>query len=128
MAVILLCEEAGLGLDTIRMLSATAGRASRQEILRTEAEALGSRIAAARAALEFIEGGLGRAHEDVTRCPNYRRLVAERMSSGARTLPSPAPEQVVGHAARAGDDLQVEAVEEFVGGLPDAEAGAELHR
>ncbi|ONK11670.1 MerR family transcriptional regulator [Streptomyces sp. MP131-18] len=78
-AIILLSKEAGLGLDTIRSLSATVDRATRHKILRPEAEELRSRIAAARASLELIEGGLNCGYEDVTRCPNYRRLVAERV-------------------------------------------------
>lgn len=87
-AVILLCKRAGLGLDTIRSLSATVDRAGRHEILRHEAEELRSRIAAAQASLEFIEGGLNCEHEDFTQCPNYRRLVAERIST---RVPAPAP-------------------------------------
>lgn len=82
-AVILLCKEAGLGLDTIRTLSATVDRSTRHEILHREAKDLRSKIAAAQAALEFIEGGLHCAHEDVTRCPNYERLVGERVASAA---------------------------------------------
>ncbi|WP_327426150.1 MerR family transcriptional regulator [Streptomyces sp. NBC_01236] len=78
-AIILISKEAGLSLDTIRSLSATVDRATRHEILRPEAEALRSRIAAARASLELIEGGLNCEHEDVTQCPNYRRLIAERV-------------------------------------------------
>ncbi|MDT0443099.1 MerR family transcriptional regulator [Streptomyces johnsoniae] len=77
-AIILLSKEAGLGLDTIRSLSATVDRATRHKILRPEAEELRSRIAAARASLELIEGGLNCEYEDVTQCPNYRRLVAEQ--------------------------------------------------
>ncbi|MGW0083076.1 MerR family transcriptional regulator [Streptomyces sp. NPDC003393] len=90
-AVILLCKHAGLGLDTIRSLFATADRAGRHAILRHEAEELRSRIAAAQASLAFIEGGLNCEHEDFTRCPNYRRLVAERISPGV-----PAPERTPG--------------------------------
>ncbi|MGV9347821.1 MerR family transcriptional regulator [Streptomyces spiralis] len=86
-AVILLCKEAGLGLDTIRSLSATVDRTTRHEILRHEAEELRSRIAAAQASLEFIEGGLTCEHEDFTQCPNYRRLIAERISP---RVPAPA--------------------------------------
>ncbi|MFG2497077.1 MerR family transcriptional regulator [Streptomyces sp. NPDC048441] len=78
-AVILLCKEAGLGLDTIRSLSATVDRATRHKILAREAEDLRSRIAAAQASLELIEGGLNCGHEDVTQCPNYRRLIAEQV-------------------------------------------------
>ncbi|MDT0345167.1 MerR family transcriptional regulator [Streptomyces litchfieldiae] len=40
-AIILVSKEAGLGLDTIRSLSATVDRATRHTILRHEAEQLG---------------------------------------------------------------------------------------
>ncbi|MFI6880020.1 MerR family transcriptional regulator [Streptomyces sp. NPDC050400] len=83
-ATILVFKEAGLDLDTIRTLSTTAAdRATRHEILRAEADELRSRIAAAQTSLELIEGGLTCTHEDVTECPNYRRLIAERI--GTRT-------------------------------------------
>ncbi|MGP3978293.1 MerR family transcriptional regulator [Streptomyces sp. 8N114] len=82
-AAILIFKEAGLGLDTIRSLCATVDRATRHEILRAEAEELRSRIAAARASLELIEGGLTCEYEDVTQCPNYRRLIAEQVGSQA---------------------------------------------
>lgn len=86
-ATILILKEAGLDLSTIRTLSATADRATRHEILRPAAEELRSRIAAAQASLELIEGGLNCEYEDVTHCPNYRRLIAERTSS--HTSPPP---------------------------------------
>lgn len=89
-AAILIFREAGLGLNTIRSLSATveqADRANRHEILRGEAEELRSIIAAARLALEFIEGGLNCEYEDITQCPNYRRLIAERVGSQAPSAP-----------------------------------------
>lgn len=86
-AVILLYKEAGLGLDTIRRLFATADRSTRHGILHREAEQLRARIAAAQASLELIEGGLNCTHQDITRCPNYRRRVADRIS--ARTAPAP---------------------------------------
>ncbi|WP_226025815.1 MerR family transcriptional regulator [Streptomyces hyderabadensis] len=88
-ATILVLKEAGLGLNTIRSLSASTGRTARHGILRPAAEELRSRIAAAQASLELIEGGLNCSYEDVTRCPNYRRLIAERV--GPR---SPAGEPV----------------------------------
>ncbi|MEU1185545.1 MerR family transcriptional regulator [Streptomyces sp. NPDC005820] len=75
-AAILRDKEAGLGLDTIRSLSASVERATRHEILRAEAEEPRSRRAAARASLELIEGCLHCEYEDVTQCPNYRRLIA----------------------------------------------------
>ncbi|MFF7418858.1 MerR family transcriptional regulator [Streptomyces smyrnaeus] len=77
-AIILISKEAGLGLDTIRSLSATVDRTTRHKILHPEAEKLRSRIAAAQVSLELIEGGLSCAHEDITQCPNYQRLIAER--------------------------------------------------
>ncbi|MFE4997396.1 hypothetical protein ACFRH4_39905 [Streptomyces mirabilis] len=72
-----------------RSLSATVDRTTRHEILHPAAEELRSRIAAAQASLELIEGGLNCVYEDVTQCPNYRRLIAER--AGHR---SPAGEPV----------------------------------
>ncbi|MGC9541127.1 MerR family transcriptional regulator [Streptomyces sp. UG1] len=89
-ATILLLKEAGLGLNTIRSLSATVDRATRHEILRPAAEELRSKIAAAQASSRLIEGGLNCGHEDVTQCPNYRRLIAER--AGSR---SPVGESVI---------------------------------
>jgi DNA-binding transcriptional MerR regulator len=88
-ATILVLKEAGLGLTTIRSLSATTDRTTRHGILRPAAEELRSRIAAAQASLELIEGGLNCAYEDVSRCPDYRRLIAERVG-----LRSPAGEPV----------------------------------
>ncbi|MEU5627236.1 MULTISPECIES: hypothetical protein [Streptomyces] len=64
MATILLPKEAGLGLNTIRSLTAGADRATRHAILCPAAEELRSPIAAARASLELIEGGLDCEFED----------------------------------------------------------------
>ncbi|MFD9327980.1 MerR family transcriptional regulator [Streptomyces sp. NPDC060065] len=89
-ATILILKEAGLALNTIRSLSATVDRASRHEILHPAAEELRSTIAAAQASLELIEGGLSCEYEDVTQCPNYRRLIAERTDPR-----SPAGEPVI---------------------------------
>lgn len=89
-ATILILKEAGLGLNTIGSLSATVDRATRHEILHPAAEELRSRIAAAQASLVLIEGGLNCEYEDVTQCPNYRRLISER--AGPR---SPAGESVI---------------------------------
>ncbi|MBI0293893.1 MerR family transcriptional regulator [Streptomyces sp. PRKS01-29] len=75
-AVILRAKEAGLGLDTIRALTATTEPAVRRDILRREAETLRSRIAAARDSLALVECALGCEHDDLTRCPHYRRRVA----------------------------------------------------
>ncbi|WP_282083749.1 MerR family transcriptional regulator [Streptomyces tendae] len=83
-ATILLLKEAGLSLTTIRSLTNSADRATRHALLRPAAEELRSTIAAAQASLELIEGGLNCTFEDVTRCPNYRRRITERVGPGAR--------------------------------------------
>lgn len=72
-AAVLVMKEAGLGLTTIRSLSATTDRTARRALLRPAADELRSRIAAAQAALELVESGLGCAYEDVTECPVHRR-------------------------------------------------------
>ncbi|SEC73074.1 hypothetical protein SAMN05216489_01475 [Streptomyces sp. 3213] len=74
-----LLKKAGPGLNTTGSLSATADRAARHEILRFAAEELRSRIAAAQASLELVEGGLNCSYEDVIQCPSYRRHLAERI-------------------------------------------------
>ena len=105
-AMILLCKEAGLGLDAIKTLSTTADPAARRATLRREGEELRSRIAAAQASLALIEGGLRCRHDDHTRCPNYQRLIAERIDSRApaRRIQPPrraSPSRSVSHAIAA---------------------------
>ncbi len=86
-ALILQAKDAGLALDTIRALAAAAADpTTRRDILRREAAALRSRIAAAQTSLELLEGALGCAHDDLTRCPNYRRMVAQRLGTPSRTV------------------------------------------
>ncbi|MFF7642981.1 MerR family transcriptional regulator [Streptomyces canus] len=82
-AVILRAKEAGLSLDTIRSLAATAEPAVRRDILQHEAETLRSRIAAAQASLELIECALDCDHEDFTQCSHFRQMVAERIGTDA---------------------------------------------
>ncbi len=74
-AVIVRAKEAGLGLDAIRALTAATEPAVRRDILRREAEALRSRIATARDSPALVECVLGCEHDDLTRCPHYRRRV-----------------------------------------------------
>ncbi|MFC5187175.1 MerR family transcriptional regulator [Actinomadura harenae] len=78
-AVILRAKEAGLSLDTIRVLIAEPAR--RRTVLRAEAEALRTRIAAAQKSLRLLECALGCGHEDVTRCAHFQEVLAERGSS-----------------------------------------------
>lgn len=83
-AVILRAKEAGLGLETIRALAAATDPAVRRGILRGEAEVLKARLAAAKASLELIECALDCDHEDFTRCPHFRQMVAERIGTAMR--------------------------------------------
>ncbi|MFI0084627.1 MerR family transcriptional regulator [Streptomyces bobili] len=82
-AVILRAKEAGLSLDTIRCLASTADPATRRDILRSEAEALRSRIAAAQYSLGLIDCALDCDHEDFTQCAHFRQMVAERIGVDA---------------------------------------------
>jgi len=99
-ATILVLKEAGLGLNTIGSLSATVDRATRHEILRPAAEELRSRIAAAQASLELIEGGLNCEYEDVTQCPNYRRHLAERIGPRSPADQPPQDASCAGNSSR----------------------------
>jgi MerR family transcriptional regulator, copper efflux regulator len=78
-ASILLAKEAGLALTDIRDLLTTAGVEERRRIQRRHRDELVRRIEEMRAALAFIEGGLACDYEDLTECPNYRSLVADRV-------------------------------------------------
>ncbi|MGW3431509.1 hypothetical protein ACWDHW_26700 [Streptomyces melanosporofaciens] len=59
----------------------------RRDILRHEAETLRSRIAAARDSPTLVACALGCEHDDLTRCPHYRRQVVpeswDRAAPGA---------------------------------------------
>ncbi len=67
---------AGCGEGTTRALTTATEPAARRDIPRHEAETPRSRIAAARDSPALVERALGRAHDDLTRCPHYRRQVA----------------------------------------------------
>ncbi|WP_309484424.1 helix-turn-helix domain-containing protein [Streptomyces himalayensis] len=72
-AVILRAKEAGLSLVTIRSMAVTSDPSARSDILRAEADALRSRIAAAKASLELIECALDCDQEDFTQCAHSAR-------------------------------------------------------
>ncbi|MFI7004960.1 MerR family transcriptional regulator [Streptomyces sp. NPDC050145] len=80
-AVVLRAKEAGLSLDTIRSLAAASDPAERRETLRTEADALRARIAAAQASLALIEGALDCDHEDFTQCAHFRQVLGEHIGA-----------------------------------------------
>jgi DNA-binding transcriptional MerR regulator len=81
-AVILRSKEAGMSLDTIRSFSTTVDPTTRRDILSREARNLRTLISAAQSSLELIEGALGCEHEDITECPRFRQVVAERIGAG----------------------------------------------
>ncbi|NNN29788.1 MerR family transcriptional regulator [Streptomyces sp. S3(2020)] len=76
-AFVLCGKEAGLSLEAIRLM-ATGDGERRRALLRREAEDLRARIAAARAALAMLEGGADCPHEDLLRCPTFRRGIARQ--------------------------------------------------
>lgn len=78
-AAILRAKEAGLSLDQIREMITTTDPAQRADILRAHHKQLLHRIAATQQALELIDGALTCEHDDFTRCPRYRELVADRI-------------------------------------------------
>ncbi|TDC62432.1 MerR family transcriptional regulator [Actinomadura sp. GC306] len=86
-ALILSAKDAGLSLEHIAVLTTATDPAKRRDVLREEAEALRSRIAAAQASLELLEGALNCDHEDFTLCPNFERMLAERVEGGAGPPP-----------------------------------------
>ncbi|MFB7938032.1 MerR family transcriptional regulator [Streptomyces sp. NPDC056049] len=81
-AVILRAKDAGLSLDVIRSLTAPADAVKRRNILRAEADALRSRIAAAQASLDLIECALDCDQDDFSRCAHFRRAVEDGSEDG----------------------------------------------
>jgi MerR family transcriptional regulator, copper efflux regulator len=79
-AGILLSKEAGLALADIRDILTTADVDKRRKITRRHRDELVRRIEEMRAAVNLIEGGLTCGYDDITDCPNYQALVADRMA------------------------------------------------
>ena len=69
----------GLALTDIRDILTIADVEKRRQITRRHRDELVRRIEEMRAALNLIEGGLACDYEDITECPNYQSLVADRM-------------------------------------------------
>ena len=84
-AVILRAKEAGFGLEDIHAMIATRDPAARTAILRRQRAELAARITAAQRSLDIIEGALECDHEDFTRCPHFRSMVADRISPSPST-------------------------------------------
>jgi len=79
-AGILLAKGAGLALTDIRDILTTADVQARREITRRHRDELIRRIEEMQTAVNLIEGGLTCDYEDITECPNYQSLVADRMA------------------------------------------------
>jgi MerR family copper efflux transcriptional regulator len=78
-AAIMVSKEAGLALTDIRDILTITDIEKRKEIQRRHRDELVRRLAKMQAALDLIEGGLTCDYEDITECPNYQSLVADRM-------------------------------------------------
>lgn len=78
-ASILLAKEAGLTLADIRGFLTTTDIDKRRKIARHHCDELARRIQEMQAALNLLEGGLRCDHENITECPNFQSLVADRM-------------------------------------------------
>jgi DNA-binding transcriptional MerR regulator len=101
-AMIVRAKEAGLGLDEIRAMFATAGPAERRDVLRRRRDELLRRIDEARAAVEIIECALDCDHDDFTRCAHVQSVIDERLSASA-PFPAPRPgAQMLGARGPAG--------------------------
>jgi MerR family transcriptional regulator, copper efflux regulator len=85
-AGILLAKEAGLALTDIRDILTTADLEQRRQITRRHCDELVRRIAEIEAALNLLEGGLNCGYADITECPNFQSLVADRMARSYRTV------------------------------------------
>jgi DNA-binding transcriptional MerR regulator len=100
--MIVRAKEAGLGLDEIRAMFATAGPAERRDVLRRRRDELLRRIDEARAAVEIIECALDCDHDDFTRCAHVQSVIDERLSASA-PFPAPRPgAQMLGARGPAG--------------------------
>jgi DNA-binding transcriptional MerR regulator len=83
-AAILVGKEAGLALTDIRDLLTITDIEKRREIQRRHRDELVRRLEKIRAALNLVEGGLCCDYGDITECPHYQSLVADRMGAQVR--------------------------------------------
>lgn len=79
-AGILLAKEAGLALTDIRDILTTADLDKRRQITRRHCDELALRIEQMRSALDLLEGGLTCDYDDITECPHYQSLVADKVA------------------------------------------------
>ncbi|NYI03537.1 helix-turn-helix domain-containing protein [Allostreptomyces psammosilenae] len=76
-AAVLRAKEAGLSLESIRQLLATADVDARRRVMARHRDDLRQRMERIRAALEMLDCAMGCRHADLATCPHFRRAVAE---------------------------------------------------
>lgn len=81
-AAILRAKEAGLSLEDIRAMLGTDDPAARRAHLERHRAALRLRLDRTRACLDLVECALDCDHEDLTSCPRFRTVIAERITAG----------------------------------------------
>ncbi|WP_157229085.1 hypothetical protein [Nocardia brevicatena] len=74
----------GSGLADIRT---TPAAPARHEVMARHRERLPARIARAQAALDILEGGLGRPHDDIMTYPHFQALLTDRLWTPDKKAP-----------------------------------------
>lgn len=82
-AVIVRCKEAGLSLEQVGDVLAAPSRADRNATLRRHHDDLVQRIQRLQHSQQMIEHALECEAEDYTRCPAFRRILAQRLTEPA---------------------------------------------
>jgi MerR family copper efflux transcriptional regulator len=87
-ATILITKEAGLSLDQIKAMFDAPEGPARKELLRRHRDQLDRRLAGIEASRQIVQHGIDCPVEDFTRCPNFLRIVEERVAAGAGKAPT----------------------------------------
>lgn len=83
-AIVLRAKRAGLSLDAIREMLATAEPGARQRIMRRHRAELRRRIDELQASLDLVECALDCDHADLATCPHFQRVLDESVPGGLR--------------------------------------------
>lgn len=84
-AAILRAKEAGFSLDDVREMITASDPAERRAVLVRQRAELARRIAEAQVSLELIDCALDCDHEDLSSCPHFQAILAERISPAPPT-------------------------------------------
>lgn len=79
-AIILRAKQAGLGLEAIREVLATAEPGARRRIMQRHRDELRRRIDELQSSLDLIECALDCDHADIATCPHFRRVLDESVA------------------------------------------------